>query len=141
MFEFIIPGEPGAKGRPRFSRRGGYVSAYTPKKTVEYENLVKLSFMQHVGTPALLHGPLDVEIMAYFTPPKNTSKKKLAMMLDDKILPQKKPDSDNIAKVVLDALNKVAFDDDKQVVELKVEKHYATNPYVAVKISEINFEQ
>ena len=33
-----------------------------------------------------------------------------------------KPDADNIAKLVLDALNGVAYDDDSQVVELTVKK-------------------
>lgn len=137
QFEFFIPGEPGSKGRPRFSRRGGYVKTYTDSKTVEYENLVRLSFMQQIGNPEPLHGPLDVTIIANFSPPKSTSKKKLIQMLEEKIMPQKKPDSDNIAKVVLDSLNQAAFDDDKQVVNLKVYKRYANEAFVNVCISEI----
>lgn len=39
-------------------------------------------------------------------------------------MPLKKPDSDNIAKIVLDSLNKIAFDDDAQVVELTVVKKW-----------------
>lgn len=62
---------------------------------------------------------------------------KLNKMLANEIQPQKKPDSDNIAKVVLDSLNKVAFEDDKQVSDLHVFKRYAQKPYVMVVINEI----
>lgn len=78
-----------------------------------------------------------MKIFAYFSPPKNVSKVKLNKMLANKIQPQKKPDSDNIAKVVLDSLNKVAFEDDKQVSDLHVFKRYAQKPCVMVVINEI----
>ena len=38
--------------------------------------------------------------------------------------PTKKPDVDNIIKVVLDGLNKTAYEDDKQVVKVSLEKIY-----------------
>lgn len=136
-YQFVVPGEPGSKGRPRFSNRGKYVSVHTPPKTVEYENLVRLSFMEQCGTPSMLEGSLEVKIFAYFSPPKNVSKVKLNKMLTNEIQPQKKPDSDNIAKVVLDSLNKVAFEDDKQVSDLHVFKRYAQKPCVMVVINEI----
>lgn len=57
-YQFVVPGEPGSKGRPRFSNRGKYVSVHTPPKTVEYENLVRLSFMEHsVALQACWKGP------------------------------------------------------------------------------------
>ena len=39
-------------------------------------------------------------------------------------MPLKKPDSDNIAKIVLDSLNKIAFYDDSQVADLRVIKKW-----------------
>ena len=48
-----------------------------------------------------------------------------------------KPDTDNIAKSVLDALNGLAYGDDKQIVELKVRKYYGVEPYVNVKLIEL----
>ena len=45
-----------------------------------------------------------------------------------------KPDADNVAKSVLDSLNLLAFDDDRQVVVLKVSKEWADEPRVSVKI-------
>ncbi len=55
-------------------------------------------------------------------------------MLDGHIRPTKTPDADNIAKSVLDALNKVAYKDDSCVVDLIVEKWYSENPRVEVYI-------
>jgi Holliday junction resolvase RusA-like endonuclease len=59
-------------------------------------------------------------------------------MLNNEILPMVKPDTDNIAKGVLDSLNGIAYQDDKQVVELKVNKFYNNTPYVRVMIEEID---
>ena len=42
MRKFEVMGTPVAKGRPKFARRGNFVSTYTPEKTVNYENLVQL---------------------------------------------------------------------------------------------------
>ena len=58
------------------------------------------------------------------------------MMLDNKIYPTVKPDTDNIAKSILDALNGIAYKDDKQVVTLSVKKRYDEVPRVSVWIYE-----
>lgn len=75
--------------------------------------------------------------MAYYPIVKSTSKKKKQQMLEDLMFPTKKPDIDNIAKSILDALNKLAYRDDTQVVTLHMEKHYAEDPRVEVEIEEI----
>lgn len=84
-----------------------------------------------------LEKPLKVKIIAYYDMPKSTSKKKQQQMLNNEIFPTVKPDTDNIAKSILDSLNKIAYLDDKQVVKLEVEKYYAANANVAVMIEEI----
>jgi Holliday junction resolvase RusA-like endonuclease len=83
---------------------------------------------------------LEVYITAFFPIPKSTSKKNRALMLEDKLLPTKKPDSDNIAKVICDALNGVAYGDDTQIVKLVVNKRYtAEEPKVIVYIDKFNW--
>lgn len=130
--DFEIPGKVQAKQRPRFNGR----FAYTPEKTLEYENWVKACYSMKY--PVLqLAGPLKVTIITYFAIPKSTSKKKAKQMLDYEILPTVKPDTDNIAKSILDSLNGIAYLDDKQVVNLQVEKYYAETSSVSVKIEEI----
>lgn len=137
---FIIPGEPEAKKRPVFARRGDYVTTYTPKDTVRYENLVKMTFIdakEKAGATGLLEGPLDVRIDAYFKIPSSESKKRKGMMLSGDIKCTKKKDVDNIAKIVLDGLNTVAYKDDKQIVKLVVTKQYSDEPRVEVSMEEI----
>ncbi|WP_305177894.1 RusA family crossover junction endodeoxyribonuclease [Faecalibaculum rodentium] len=133
--EFSIPGEPCAKGRPRFIRATGQVM--TPEKTSRYEQLVQLSYMQHVGQEVTLHGPVKAHIRAYFSIPKSISQRKREQMISGDLKPLKKPDADNIAKIVLDALNGMAYQDDKEVAALLVEKHWAEKPMVCVTLSEI----
>ena len=82
--------------------------------------------------------PLRVTIRAFLEIPKSTSKKKKQQMLDNAILPMVKPDTDNIAKSILDSLNGIAYKDDKQVAELIVYKFYNDTPYVNVTIEEID---
>lgn len=138
---FKIDGDPFGKQRPRVLRTG---RAYTPKETVAYEMKTIRSF--RTASRGRFYAdegtPVCVVIKACFRIPKNTSKKQRAQMESGEILPMKKPDCDNIQKVVLDALNKLAYADDKQVVSSAVEKRYAKDkPYVLVTIrKELNNE-
>ena len=131
---FDIPGKPFGKQRPKFTTRGGYVKAVTPKDTVIYENLVKLSYKQTVKDTFTDEAMIEANITTFFEVPKSTSKTRRALMLEGKIRPTVKPDVDNIAKVVLDSLNGIAYHDDKQVVSVLVEKRYAEQPHVEVTL-------
>lgn len=133
--DFEIEGKPVGKGRPRFKRMGNFVQTYTPEKTADYEKLVRLRFQNAGGV--ITEKPVRIKIAACFAPPKSARKKDKAEMLMNKILPTKKPDCDNIAKIILDALNKIAYVDDSQVVELVVKKWFAAEAKVFVHIEEI----
>lgn len=132
---FVIQGKVQAKQRPRFNRYSG--KTYTPNETIAYENWVKTCYLEKYKDKELMEKPLRVTIKAYFEIPKSTSKKRKQQMMDNEILPMVKPDTDNIAKGVLDSLNGIAYKDDKQVVELIVNKFYSNTPYVSVMIEEI----
>ena len=133
---FTIKGEPKGKGRPRHTKNG---HVYTPEETKRYEQLVGLSY-RNSAKGYRFTSPVNVTIWAYQKPPKK-SKKMVEDMLDGRILPTKKPDVDNIAKIILDGLNNVAWDDDTQVVELMVVKRYSQEPLVAVMVKEIDAER
>ncbi len=133
--DFVIQGKVQAKQRPRFNRYSG--KTYTPNETIAYENWVKTCYLEKYKDKELMEKPLRVTIKAYFEIPKSTSKKRKQQMMDNEILPMVKPDTDNIAKGVLDSLNGIAYKDDKQVVELIVNKFYNNTPYVSVIIEEI----
>ena len=117
---FTIPGKPVGKGRPRVTRNG----TYTPKKTKEYEALVKRCWREQSGEGFAGGVPLAAHITAFFPVPKSVSKKKAAAM--DGTLCLTKPDCDNIAKGVLDALNGLAYQDDSAVMLGSVIKFYTT---------------
>ena len=131
---FFIAGEVQAKQRPKFNGR----FAYTPKETVEYENLVKLQYQAQCGNHRYPDDvPLAVTIFAHLEPPQSASNIKKTRMLNQEEYPLKKPDVDNVAKIILDALNGIAYRDDKQVVTLIVKKSYAGESGVGVTISEV----
>lgn len=129
---FVVPGAPVPKGRPRFSRYG----TYTPKKTADYEELVKTCYLSQCKR-ITLQGEISAKIYAFFPIPKSTSKKNRELMLDYKIMHTKRGDCDNIAKSILDALNKVAYNDDAQVCMLEVYKYYSDEPRVEVFLEEL----
>ena len=127
---FFVPGEVVGKGRPRFTVQMGYAKAFTPAKTTNYENLVKLSFQQAYGDFRFLDdSELEMEIVAVFPIPKSTSKKKRALMESGEIAPAKKPDCDNIVKSICDALNLVAYKDDSQITDLQIVKRYESEDW------------
>ena len=136
--KFCIHGDPQGKGRPRFSTVCGHVHTRTPDETVLYENLVKTEYRQQVGVKFPDDAMLDVRIFAYYSIPKSVSKKKRQAMLERKIRPTKKPDWDNVGKVICDSLNGIAYRDDAQVVDSMVRKFYGEDPKVVVTIEEIN---
>ena len=111
------------------------MNSVTPEKTVLYENLIKTCFQQKYGQKRFSDETYVVaNILAFFEPPKSISKKKRADMLERKIWPAKKPDSDNIAKVVLDALNGIAYHDDTQVISLTVTKAYSEEAHLSITL-------
>lgn len=134
IVKFTVPGTPVAKGRPRFSRQGPFVRTYTPDKTYRYEQLVQLSFIQ--SEQPKLSGAVKVRILAYFPIPKSASKKKQKMMAEGEIRHTTKPDGENVSKAILDGLNKIAYDDDSNIVELHIEKWYSDDPRAEIYIEE-----
>lgn len=133
MIKLVIPGEPMGKGRPRL----GKYSTHTPVKTVNYENLVKEIFIINKLKSIPERPQLKAVITSYYSIPESASKKKKELMRHGDIRPTKKPDCDNVAKIILDSLNKVAYADDSQVVELTINKWYSEEPRVEVEIEVI----
>ncbi|EPB8150144.1 RusA family crossover junction endodeoxyribonuclease [Clostridium perfringens] len=114
----VVTGKIRGKARPRICR--GH--AFTPKDTVQYEKLVRNCYKQQDGR--YLEGPIKALIIAYYKIPKSYSKKRVQAIRDGLEKPTKKPDADNIGKIILDSLNGVAYKDDSQIIELRVIKRY-----------------
>lgn len=133
---FEVIGMPQGKARARtfYNTKLGKHQSITPDKTVLYENLIKTSFLAAENKKTFFNGePVEMYITAYFPIPKSTSKKDRERIRNKELFPIKKPDTDNIAKVICDALNGVAYHDDTQVVKLQVRKQYTEDePKVVV---------
>lgn len=110
--KFTVYGKPQGKARQRFTRQG---RVYTPKNTVDYETEIRGAYIAAGGTLISGTDPILICITACFKKSK-TNKMNLPML---------KPDADNIAKAVCDALNSVAYKDDKQITCLTVNKAWA----------------
>lgn len=133
---FTVLGEPKGKGRPRFNTRTGH--AITPKDTVNYESLVRLEYAQQTnGFRFPDDAMLDMRILAYYSIPQSKSKKVKAAMINHEIRPTKKPDMDNVVKIIADSLNQVAYRDDTQIVDCQCRKYYSEQPRVEVIIKQI----
>ncbi len=137
---FRVNGIPQGKARPRFTKAG---RSYTPAKTRRYEQDVRDTALKAAAiqgyTKHSKDTPLAACISAWFPVPASWPKKKRAAAMAGDIYPTAKPDADNIAKAVLDALNGIAFHDDKQVVSCTVRKRYTfrddDSPRIVVHIA------
>lgn len=132
IYEFEVIGDIKGKARPRVNTYTG--NAYTPTNTKDYENLIKQYFKIKYPRYEPLEGRVSVKITAYFEVTKSTSKKEKQLIEEGVLSPTKKPDIDNIVKIVLDALNKMAFKDDNQITKLEVEKLYGPEEKIVVKV-------
>jgi Holliday junction resolvase RusA-like endonuclease len=135
---FTVYGEPVAKGRPRFAKRGNYVQTYTPVKTKSYEDEVRLLATKAKGSGSTLEGSVSVFIYISFSVPQSYSKRKREACLLGETKHTKKPDLDNVAKAIIDGMNGIIFKDDSQIINLHVTKVYAEVGKVEVLIREEN---
>ncbi len=136
MIVYSVYGEPVGKGRPRFAKRGNFVSTYTPQKTKTYEDEIRMMAKSAMGASEPLETPVTVAIYIRVGIPASFSKQKRKDALANIERPTKKPDIDNIAKCFLDAMNGIVYLDDKQVVSLHITKVYAETPAVEVMVKE-----
>lgn len=136
---FIINGEPFGKKRPRAVSRGGFARVHNDPENERYELKVINAFQNKYGNGIETYFDKDDyifgEIIAYYSIPKSFSKKKMGLAMINEIRPTKKPDLDNVAKSVLDALNNIAYNDDSQIIDLRIAKFYGDNPRVEVSLS------
>lgn len=131
MIEFVVPGNPIAKGRPRFVRATG--RTFTPAKTMNYEGIVAGKAAQAMGAREPFEGPLRVTIRATFLVPQSWSQKRK----NAAVWKTSKPDADNLAKIV-DALNAIVWRDDAQVCDLTVQKRYGAIAGLTVSVETLS---
>lgn len=126
---FVVEGEPFGKQRPRHN---GKVT-YTPQETHDHEELVRWAYRSACRGFRFPDGwYIDLRVIAYMRIPKSIKKEARAAMLSGRLRPAKTPDWDNIGKLVADALNKIAYSDDRYIVDAGVRKFWSDHPRTEV---------
>lgn len=107
--QFTIEGEPVSKARARFTNYRSTVRSYTPQKTKDGEAAVARAFLEQVAPGYTPDGDSTFGVYCLFF---NATRQRR--------------DVDNMIKLILDGLNKVAWADDNQVLEVVGRKSYWT---------------
>lgn len=126
------PGNPVPKARARVAVRNGRAFAYTPKKTADYESLIKARASEVCVSP--IAEPVRLIVRFYMPIPQSWPKKQREAALSGSMMHTKKPDIDNLIKSVCDALNGIAYIDDSQIVSIEASKCYSNNPGTEIEI-------
>ena len=136
MVTYMVEGNPVGKGRPRFAKRGKFVSTYTPTKTRDYESIIKDAAKQAMGSSEAVETPVTVAIYITVPIPSSYSKKRTEACLSGSERPTKKPDADNVFKSISDGMNGIVYKDDCQIVGINVKKVYSSVAGVDVMVRE-----
>jgi Holliday junction resolvase RusA-like endonuclease len=149
MISFFVPGDPTPKGRPRATTKAargikltkyGPIIArakprlYTPENTIEGEERVRAAFLKKYRVDPS-SGPLRLEITAFFRPPNAAIR---AAMERGHVFVERRPDGDNLIKLVMDALEGLAYHNDWQIVSWHGKKIYGNPEGVLVVVNSIN---
>ncbi|HBH3214186.1 TPA: RusA family crossover junction endodeoxyribonuclease [Clostridioides difficile] len=130
---FTIDGEPIGKERPRFNL--STKRTYTPNKTRDYEELIRWLYQSKVKH--CFTGYIKMTLRCYYSIAKSNSKKVKEQKRNNVLRPNKKPDIDNVVKIIADSLNEIAYKDDTQIVEVVASKYYSDKPRVEVILEDV----
>jgi len=128
VIEFIIPGKPFPKKRPRLGKGG----AFNPKENSSFDKIIGFIANTYIKKP--FEGAVRIRIKAYFKVSKSWSQKKKDSHIGKPHLHT--PDFDNLEKAICDGLNKIAYNDDRQISDARTIKRWSTESYTLINISE-----
>lgn len=136
MLDMFIPITPVAKGRPRFLGKG---KVYTPQETLVAERSIKILVKNEMSKQqiALTEDMVCLKMIFYYALPRKLSERDRLLADMDMLYKATRPDIDNLAKLVCDALNGILYKDDNQVVKLICEKKYHTTDGIRLKALKI----
>ena len=121
-YNLEINARPIPKARPRLSK----FAVYTPKKTADYEKLIAYEWKRRYKN-LILKGAVKLDLLFCFKKAKSCKKD----------YHTQRPDIDNLEKAILDGLNKTAFVDDCQVVEMKSQKVFSDVDKIVITVTEL----
>jgi len=131
---FDVLGEPKGQPRPRAFSRGGKASVYDPATAEGWKGAIALAARASLP-PQPIDGPIGLAVTFFFPRPARLLRKKDP----DGLIPHTaKPDSDNAAKAVLDALTTIGmWRDDALVCSMIAEKYYSAKGQAAGALIQI----
>lgn len=135
---FFAAGIPKGQPRPRAFSRGGHARVFDPGTAEAWKSAIASVAAEHRG--AFPAGPIKVAIRYAFPRPKAHRRKDGSLKAGIAVYHTGKPDADNAAKAVLDALTTLGvWSDDAQVAQLWVSKRYADDsaPGATIEISRL----
>ncbi|MBF1053685.1 MAG: RusA family crossover junction endodeoxyribonuclease [Parvimonas sp.] len=121
-YNIEINARPIPKARPRLSK----FAVYTPKKTADYEKLIAYEWKRRYKN-LILKNAVKLDLLFCFKKAKSCKKD----------YHTHRPDLDNLEKAILDGLNKTAFVDDCQVVEMKSQKVFSDVDKIVITVTEL----
>jgi len=118
VVQTIIYVEPVAKGRPRSTVIAGHVHSYTPAKTRNAEAMIQAMIRTKARELGRFDAgvPIRLEATFYRERPKHLPKRVT--------MPVSRPDYDNYAKLLTDALEKFVYANDSQITTALVRKRF-----------------
>lgn len=120
---FFVSGVPKAQPRVKAARRGKFVHIYTPDTAEEWKSKVRKLSAERISTK--IKTPVYVDMAFHIERPKFHFRKN-GTLKSTEYWVSKKPDVDNFAKAVMDAMTDAGvWEDDSLVVMLSVSKRYA----------------
>ena len=136
MISITVHGKPIAQARPRFVRRGKFVTTYNPQETEAGRFALSVMAQLPEGFEPY-RGALSLFCSFDMPIPKSATKRQKGEIEIGIRKHVKKPDLDNLCKFVKDACNGIVWQDDSQVVQLHARKGYSSQPSTVIEISEL----
>ena len=139
--EFVFEGAAVGKGRPRITVRGGHGHAYTPKRTVDFERAINAEAALAVKRdgPMATDEAVDLSVTVFRAVPKSYSKARRAALQGQPITVG--GDIDNVVKSIADAMNGVAYLDDKQVSDLRARRRWGIADEIVVRVTTVGADE
>lgn len=134
MFIFEILGNPIPQQQTRFSCKGGFPRTWNPSSKDQERIQWHIKPLAPVEP---LSGAIQLSIWFFLPIPKSTSSKLRQAMINRVVLPCVKPDEDNLAYLITNALKKIVYKDDNQICSKHVYKLYSDKPRTVIKVEEI----
>lgn len=136
MLLFEIPGKPLVQKQTQFTKKGW---AFDPsKKGLQF--LKQLFAAKIISDPSCQHldlpftGQVELHMWFYFVPPKSTPREKREHMLQNYLHPIVRPDFDNMAYIVTNAMKGIVYGDDSYITEAHIYKRYREYPGTLIKV-------